>query len=59
MITLVKPDGSPDLGRSLRYLIRHPGRISRLAALGRDASAAARVAATAAAAACAAHSVGE
>ncbi|MET0665936.1 MAG: 5'-methylthioadenosine/S-adenosylhomocysteine nucleosidase [Acidimicrobiales bacterium] len=59
VITLVKPDGSPDLGRSLRYLIRHPGRISRLAALGRDASTAARVAATAAAAACAAHSVGE
>lgn len=59
VISLVKPDGSPDLGRSLRYVVRHPGRISRLAALGRDASAAARAAATAAAAACAAHSVGE
>jgi adenosylhomocysteine nucleosidase len=58
VISLVKPDGSPDLGQSLRYLVRHPGRISRLAALGRDASAAARAAASAAATACATHSVG-
>lgn len=59
VISLVKPDGSPDVGKSLRYLLRHPRRIPRLAALGRDASAAARAAAGAAAAACAAHSRGE
>lgn len=58
VIGLVKPDGSPDLGRSLRYLARHPGRLPHLAALGRDATAAARAAARAAADACDQHSVG-
>ncbi len=58
VIGLVKPDGSPDLGRSLRYLARHPGRLPHLAALGRDATAAARAAARTAADACARHSVG-
>lgn len=58
VIGLVKPDGSPDISQSLRYLLRHPGRLPHLAALGRDATAAARAAARAAADACAQHSVG-
>jgi adenosylhomocysteine nucleosidase len=58
VIGLVKPDGSPDVGKSLRYLVRHPGQIPHLAALGRDATAAARTAARAAARACAEHSEG-
>jgi adenosylhomocysteine nucleosidase len=52
---LVKPDGSPDVGRSIRYLLRHPLRLPKLAALGRDATAAATVAAETAAKACAEH----
>lgn len=58
VIGLVRPDGSPDLGRVVGHLARRPWRIARLAALGRDATAAARAAARAAAAACAEHSVG-
>ncbi|HYF47640.1 MAG TPA: 5'-methylthioadenosine/S-adenosylhomocysteine nucleosidase [Acidimicrobiales bacterium] len=55
VIGLVKPDGSPDVGRSIRYLLRHPWRLPKLAALGRDANAAATVAAQTAAKACAEH----
>lgn len=56
VITLVKPDGSPDLWAALRHVVRHPGRIRPLAALGRDATTAARRAANAAATACREHS---
>jgi adenosylhomocysteine nucleosidase len=55
VIGLVKPDGTPDVGKSLRYLLRHPGRIRHLAAMGRDATAAASLAAETAASAIAAH----
>jgi len=55
VIGLVKPDGSPDVGKSIRYLLRHPWRLPKLAALGRDATAAATVAAQTAARACAEH----
>jgi adenosylhomocysteine nucleosidase len=55
VLTLVKPDGSPDVGKSIRYLLRHPLRIPKLATLGRDATAAATVAAETAAKACAEH----
>jgi adenosylhomocysteine nucleosidase len=55
VIGLVKPDGSPDVGKSLRYLLRHPGRIRHLTAMGRDASAAAKLAAQTAASAIAEH----
>jgi adenosylhomocysteine nucleosidase len=55
VIGLVKPDGSPDVGRAIRYVLRHPGRIPHLAAMGRDATAAATAAAKAAATAVAAH----
>jgi adenosylhomocysteine nucleosidase len=57
LIGLVKPDGSPDVGASIRYLLRHPWRLPKLAALGRDATAAATVAARTAATACAEHEV--
>jgi uridine phosphorylase len=55
VISLVKPDGTPDAGKSIRYLLRHPLRIPKLAALGRDATAAATLAARTAAKACAEH----
>jgi adenosylhomocysteine nucleosidase len=55
VIGLVKPDGSPDVGKSIRYLLRHPWRLPKLAALGRDATAAATAAAQTAAKACAEH----
>jgi adenosylhomocysteine nucleosidase len=58
VIGLVKPDGTPDVGKSIRYLLRHPLRIPKLAALGRDATAAATVAARTAAEACAEHPSG-
>ncbi len=54
-INLVKPDGTPDAGASIRYLLRHPWRLPHLMKLGRDAMAAATVAATTAAKACAEH----
>lgn len=48
---LVRPDGTPDLGGAVRYVLRRPWRIPRLARLGRDAGRAARAAAGAAIAA--------
>ncbi len=53
VLGLAKPDGSPDLGAAARYILRHPGRLPRLLALGKDATAAANAAARAAARACA------
>jgi adenosylhomocysteine nucleosidase len=55
VIGLVRPDGSPDVGRAIRYVLRHPGRIRHLATMGRDATKAATVAARAAAEAIATH----
>ncbi len=52
LISLANPDGTPNVGASLRYLARHPSRAPKLAAMGRDATAAAKAAADAAAAAC-------
>jgi len=52
VITLAKPDGSPDLGASLRYVARRPWRLPALARLAKDATAAAKAAAEAAARAC-------
>ena len=48
---LSRQDGRPDPRAVLRYVARHPGRIPRLARMGRDASLAARRAADAAVAA--------
>jgi hypothetical protein len=55
IIGLVKPDGTPDTGKSIRYLLRHPWRFPALAKMGRDANAAATLAARTAAEAIAAH----
>jgi len=49
---LAKPDGSPNLGASLRYLLTRPWRIPALVRLARDATVAAGAAAAAAAHAC-------
>lgn len=45
---MLRPDGSPDLGAVVRYVLRRPWRIVRLARLGRDARTASRAAARAA-----------
>jgi adenosylhomocysteine nucleosidase len=55
LLALAGPDGKGDVGALLRYLVRRPWRIGRLARLGRDATLAARRAADAAAAACHEH----
>lgn len=47
VIGLVKPDGSPDVPASMRYLATKPWRFPRLLRLGRDAERAARRAADA------------
>lgn len=49
VMTLVHADGSPDLRAATRFLLRHPRRIPRMVRLGRDAGAAASLAARAAA----------
>lgn len=49
VMTLVKPDGSPDLRAAARFFLRHPQRLPRMVRLGREASAAARLAARASA----------
>jgi adenosylhomocysteine nucleosidase len=54
LIALANPDGTPNVAASLKYVARHPGRLPKLVAMGRDALAAARAAAEAAAAACSA-----
>jgi adenosylhomocysteine nucleosidase len=53
---LSRQDGTPDAGAVLRYLLRHPGRIPRLARLARGARLATDVAAEAAIRACSAGS---
>jgi len=45
--SLAKPDGSADVGAVLRFLVRRPWRIPRLAKLGRDMNTAAKAAANA------------
>lgn len=52
VLTLVRPDGSPDAAATLRFLLAHPWRVPRLLRLGRDAGRAAGVAARATAVAC-------
>jgi len=49
VITLANPDGSPNVGASLRYLVTKPWRIPKLVRLGWDARTAATSAARAAA----------
>jgi uridine phosphorylase len=48
---MARPDGSPDVGAAVRYMLRRPWRTPYLVTLGRDATKAARAAATAALAA--------
>jgi adenosylhomocysteine nucleosidase len=55
LLALAGPDGKGDAGAVLRYLLRRPWRIGRLAKLGRDSTLAARRAAEKAAAACHQH----
>jgi adenosylhomocysteine nucleosidase len=45
VIGLVKPDGTPDTGKAIRYLLRHPTKFPAMAKMGRDATAAASQAA--------------
>ena len=54
VLAMANPDGSPNKGAVVRYFIRRPWHIFRLARLGRDAQAATNIAADAAIAACAA-----
>ena len=49
VISLANPDGTPNVGASLRYLVTKPWRIPKLVRLGRDSVRAARGAADAAA----------
>ena len=51
VMTLVRPDGSPDVRAALRFFLRHPRRLPRMIRLGREAGVAAGAAADAAAAA--------
>ena len=55
VIGLVKPDGTPDAGKALRYLLRHPTKLPAMARMGRDATAAATRAARTAKQAIAEH----
>lgn len=47
VLTLVRPDGSPDLRAAARFFLRHPQRIPRFLRLGRESAAASRIAAEA------------
>ena len=47
VMTLVKPDGSPDLLAATRFFLRHPQRLPRMVRLGREAGVAAGLAARA------------
>jgi adenosylhomocysteine nucleosidase len=51
-LTMVRPDGSTDAGAALRYIVRRPWKIPRLARLNRDTKLATSVAAIAAVNAC-------
>src|SRR4029079_1615363 len=48
VLHLSRSDGTPDLGATLRYVLRHPGRVPTLVRLGRGSSLAATRAADAA-----------
>jgi adenosylhomocysteine nucleosidase len=48
---MLQPNGSPDVGAALRYMVRRPWHIPQLVKLGRDSQLAARAASTAAIAA--------
>jgi adenosylhomocysteine nucleosidase len=45
VFALANPDGSPNLGRSVRYIARHPQQLPRLVGIARDALKAANAAA--------------
>ena len=47
VMTLVHPDGSPNVRAAARFFLRHPGRLPRMIRLGRDAGIAAKLAARA------------
>ena len=51
LFRLSRQDGTPDPKAVIRYIVRHPGRIPRLARMGKAASAATTLAANAAVAA--------
>lgn len=44
VMTLVRPDGTPDIRAAMRFLVRNPGRVPRMIRLGRESKAAAAVA---------------
>ena len=45
IMSLLRPDGSSDVGAALRLMVRHPGRVPGMVRLGRDSSMAASKAA--------------
>lgn len=47
VMTLVRPDGSPDVPAAARFFLRNPRRLPRMIRLGRDAGVAAKLAARA------------
>src|SRR3954469_24287379 len=47
-MTMLNPDGTPNVGASIRYMLRRPHRIPALIAMGRDTSKACEAAAAAA-----------
>jgi adenosylhomocysteine nucleosidase len=49
--TMLNPDGSSDIGKGIRYMLRHPWRLPTLMRLGKGAQAATKAAAAAAIAA--------
>jgi hypothetical protein len=51
-VGMVRPDGSTNVGAALRYILRRPQTIPRLARLGRGTKLATTVAARAAVSAC-------
>jgi adenosylhomocysteine nucleosidase len=52
VLGLVHPDGRPNVGAGLRFLLAHPRRIPRMVRLGRESTQAAAIAARAAVTAC-------
>jgi len=55
ILSLVKPDGSPDFRAAAHYILTHPRRLPMLLTLARDSGRAARAAARAALRACSQH----
>jgi len=47
-MTMLNPDGTPNVGASLRFMLRNPHKIPRLIAMGRDTAKACKAAAEAA-----------